>query len=267
MAWASCDGTGMPVTAAMYAVVILADGTTSFQYPGGFFFAGGPFSGLFFLSVKEESNDVRLCAHLTMLGSAEWNAEREREDPTMMRHIPQLIRINAIGLLTFDSQAGRVEGTYKERAYCFGFVRDRECALQLTEWVSLNTDKYASLVVVQGDGRPDPHNRFVASAEDVMLRTTAGRLPVSIYGAEIHSHVSPFTIPANRYVAGDAVPSDAECVLFVDLVWGRPADSTDGLLTAIESGLARLHAAGEKITSALATKTTSGIREPQSLLF
>ena len=159
----------------------------------------------------------------------------------MMRHIPQLVRINTLGLLTFDSQAGRAKGTYKERAYCFGFVRDRECALQLTEWVSLNTDKLASLVVVQGDGSPDPHNRFVASAEDCMLRKTACHLPVSAYGAEIYSHVSPFTIPASRYIDDDlAVPSDAECVLFVDLVWGRRADLPDGLFTAIESGLAWL---------------------------
>ena len=59
---------------------------------------------------------------------------------------------------------------YAERAYCFGLVRDRASAMRLTQWVSLNTDKYASLVVVQG-------NRPVASAVDVMLRRTARALP------------------------------------------------------------------------------------------
>jgi hypothetical protein len=72
---------------------------------------------------------------LAMLGSA----ARKAEDPKMERHIPQLVRINELGLLTFDSQAGRKDGAYAERAYCFGFVRDRESAMQLTEWVSLNT--------------------------------------------------------------------------------------------------------------------------------
>lgn len=66
-----------------------------------------------------------------------------------------------------------------------------------------------TLVVVQGDGRPDPHNRFVASAADVMLRTTAGLFPVTAYyGAvgtdgtmDVHSTVSPFTTPYYRHFA------------------------------------------------------------------
>ena len=84
---------------------------------------------------------------LAVLASREWRAARKAEDPTMARHIPQLVRINKLGLLTFDSQAGRKDGAYAERAYCFGFVRDRASAMRLTRWVSLNTDKYASLVV------------------------------------------------------------------------------------------------------------------------
>ena len=68
---------------------------------------------------------------LAMLGSAEWRAARKAEDPTMERHIPQLVRLNELGLLTFDSQAGRRDMAYKERAYCFGFVRDR--VMQLTD--------------------------------------------------------------------------------------------------------------------------------------
>ena len=177
---------------------------------------------------------------LAMLGSGEWRAARNAEDPTMVRHIPQLVRLNELGLLTFDSQAGRKDRAYAERAYCFGFVRDRASAMRLTQWVSLHTDKYASLVVVQGNG-PDPRNNFVASAADVMLRRTAGCFPVSVDGAEIRSTVSPFAIPVNRHVADDEdhVPLDAECVMFVDLKWGRGADTKHGLFTAIESGLTR----------------------------
>ena len=65
---------------------------------------------------------------LAMLASREWRAARKAEDPTMVRHIPQLVRINKLGLLTFDSQAGRKDRAYAERAYCFGFVRDRDAA-------------------------------------------------------------------------------------------------------------------------------------------
>lgn len=185
---------------------------------------------------------------LAVLRSDEWRVERAREAPKMKRYFPQIVRINELGLLTFDSQAGASNRKYKERAYCFGFVRDRAFARKLTEWVSLHTDKYASLVVVQGDGRPDPHNRFVASVAEVMLRTTAGLFPVTAhYGADgtmhVHSTVSPFTTPYYRHVVGtDPVPADAVCVMFADLVWGRSAGARDGLFTAIEKALVRVNA-------------------------
>ena len=52
---------------------------------------------------------------LAMLASREWRAARKAEDPTMERHIPQLVRLNELGLLTFDSQAGRV-GTSRTKS-------------------------------------------------------------------------------------------------------------------------------------------------------
>ena len=73
---------------------------------------------------------------------------------------------------------------------------------------------------------------------DVTLRRTAC-FPVTVDGAEIRSTVSPFAIPVSRHVADDEdhVPLDAECVMFVDLNWGRAADTEHGLFTAIEKGL------------------------------
>jgi hypothetical protein len=127
-------------------------------------------------------------------------------------------------------------------------MRDRESALRFTEWVSLNTDKYASLVVVQGPVRPDPQNELVATDEEVALRRTAGNFPVSARGAHVYSRVSPFTTPTTRHVAGDdeapVPPEESVCVLCVDLVWGRLADSADGLFTTIERGLARTQPSG-----------------------
>ena len=184
-------------------------------------------------------DDVR-DAVIARLSSPGWAAERAAEDPTMVRHIPQIVRINRLGLLTFDSQAGRADAAraYKERAYCYGFVRDRETACGLVAWVSLNTDMYASLVVVMGPPGPDPDNSFRASASEVLLRNTAGKFPVTVEAGVVESTVSPFAIPAERHVAGKTapVPDDAACVLLVDLVWGRPA--AEGLFAAIEAGLA-----------------------------
>lgn len=182
---------------------------------------------------------------LAVLRSDEWRAERAREAPKMKRYFPQIVRINELGLLTFDSQAGASNRKYKERASgSCATVRSRASSPS----GSLST---RTLVVVQGDGRPDPRNRFVASASDVMLRTTAGLFPVTAhYGAvgshgtmEIHSTVSPFTTPYYRHVVGtDPVPADAVCVMFADLVWGRAAGARDGLFTAIEKALVRVNA-------------------------
>jgi hypothetical protein len=158
-----------------------------------------------------------------------------------------MARCHELGMLTFDIQAGAA-GEYKERAYCFGFMRDRESALRLTEWVSLNTDKYASLVVIQGPVRPDPQNEFVATDEEVALRRTAGNFPVSARGAHIYSRVSPFTTATTRHVAGDdEAPVPPEESVCVDLVWGRRADSADGLFTTIERGLALIQPSGVAI--------------------
>jgi hypothetical protein len=157
----------------------------------------------------------------------------------------QIVRINALGLLTFDTQAGHSSGSYRERAYCFGFMRDRESALTFTEWVSLNTDAYASLVVLQGHAR-NPRARYVATDAEVLLRRTAGNFPVGADGDKIDTRVSPFALQANRYVAGDdhpPVPPDAVCVLCVDMVWGRHGDQIDGLFTAVEAGL-KAHSKG-----------------------
>ena len=57
---------------------------------------------------------------LAVLRSDEWRVERAREAPKMKRYFPQIVRINELGLLTFDSQAGASNRKYKERAYCFG---------------------------------------------------------------------------------------------------------------------------------------------------
>jgi hypothetical protein len=179
---------------------------------------------------------------LAVLRSDEWRAERTLEAPTMTLYFPQIVRINELGLLTFDSQAGVSNRKYKERA-------SGSCATVRSRASSPSGSRSTrTLVVVQGDGRPDPHNRFVASAGDVMLRTTAGLFPVTAHdGADgtmhVHTTVSPFTTPYYRHVAGtDPVPADAVCVMFADLVWGRAASARDGLFTAIEKALVRVNA-------------------------
>ena len=42
-----------------------------------------------------------------MMRTAALAEELRNEDPTMVRHIPQLTRINRLGMITSNSQAGR----------------------------------------------------------------------------------------------------------------------------------------------------------------
>jgi hypothetical protein len=52
---------------------------------------------------------------LAVLRSEEWRAERTLEAPTMKRYFPQIVRINELGLLTFDS-IGSTKSALRARA-------------------------------------------------------------------------------------------------------------------------------------------------------
>lgn len=68
----------------------------------------------------------------------------------MVRHIPQLTRINRLGMITSNSQAGRnsrytsrttgKRELMAERAYCLGFVHP-DVADAFIKWMWLHTDK------------------------------------------------------------------------------------------------------------------------------
>jgi hypothetical protein len=106
----------------------------------------------------------------------------------MTRYFPQIVRINELGLLTFDSI-----GSTKSRA--------RPCVRAQAHRVGLAPHGRSSsckATVVQ--------TRATGSSR---ARTTAGLFPVTAYdGAvgtdgtmEIHSTVSPFTTPYYRHFA------------------------------------------------------------------
>jgi hypothetical protein len=89
----------------------------------------------------------------------------EEEDPTMVKYIPPLRRLNELGMITFDSQSGR-RFTFphyqtgkiikmSERAYCKGFV-DASVAAAVVQWMWDNTDKYVARAIdIEGVSRGD----------------------------------------------------------------------------------------------------------------
>ena len=210
----------------------------------------------------DEFEQARRVALRTMRTRA-WREDIRAEDETMVAHIPQLLRINGLGMITENSQAGRShhytsQATGRrehaaERAYCFGFVHP-DVADAFIHWMWLHTDKYAVRAQIVEEW-PGP----------------VGRIGVTTEGSEWVTWVSPFGDPGCRacnygrwiypeqgraasstadheamlakarraigpYLA-HPVPGTAVFLLLVDMKWGRRADSRRGLFTEIEHGL------------------------------
>ena len=82
----------------------------------------------------------------------------------MVAHIPQLVRINKLGMITTQSQSGVVRHytsvrtgkptTMAERAFCYGFV-PQSAAGKILRWMWAHTDKYAVQVYIGADANPD----------------------------------------------------------------------------------------------------------------
>ena len=209
-----------------------------------------------------EFEQARRVALRTMRTRA-WREDIRAEDETMVAHIPQLLRINGLGMITENSQAGRshhytsrATGQREhaaERAYCFGFVHP-DVADAFIHWMWLHTDKYAVRAQTVEEW-PGP----------------VGRIGVTTEGSKWVTWVSPFGDPGCRacnygrwiypeqglaasptadheamlakarraigpYLA-HPVPETAVFLLLVDMKWGRRADGRRGLFTEIERGL------------------------------
>ena len=95
-------------------------------------------------------------AALRMMRTRMWRKALAEEDPLMVAHFPQLVRINKLGMITINSQAGNVRHvagqavTISERAYCEGFVPPHK-ADEILRWMWAHTDKYAVKVQVGDD--------------------------------------------------------------------------------------------------------------------
>jgi hypothetical protein len=95
-----------------------------------------------------------------LFDSKEFIELRREEDPTMIKHLPLLQKINKLGFLTENSQAGRFSKGkhYKdglpyeihERAYVSGFMLETK-AVEFIKHFNLYTDKNVAFVPVCSD--------------------------------------------------------------------------------------------------------------------
>ena len=177
------------------------------------------------------------------------------EDALMVAHIPQLARINKLGMITINSQAGNVSYyksvrtgkrvTNAERAYCYGFV-PADTADKILRWMWTHTDKYAVKAYIGDDEKLLDFGWIGVTTEDggetwvTQVRPAAGRefremnYPVrgmwELWTREertrAHKAIGPYL--------ESPIPESAVCLLFVDMTIGRLASAPSGLFSEIE---------------------------------
>jgi hypothetical protein len=83
---------------------------------------------------------------VTKFDDLEFIANIKEEDPTMVKHLDILKKINEHGYLTKNSQAGRKTNEY-ERAYIQGFMMKKD-AIEFLKRMNIETDKNAICVSI-----------------------------------------------------------------------------------------------------------------------
>ena len=187
-----------------------------------------------------------------------WQKAIGEEDPMMVAHIPQLVRINKLGMITIQSQSGVVRHyksvrtgerrTMAERAFCYGFVRE-SAAGKILRWMWAHTDKYAVQVYIGADANPDFALLGVTTQDggETWVTKVQPCGPPS-YRTEnyppsaIWEGATREDRARARKEIGPAhpVPESAVCLLFVDMTIGRIASAPSGLFSELERCLRAL---------------------------
>ena len=189
---------------------------------------------------------------VTAMSTDEWKDDVRKEDVTKVKHIRQLTRITKLGMIVESSQAGRMfsymstegEKTGKERAFCVGFVSARiadELIGKMTR-----TDKYVAKMLIDESAWPPRLGSIAVTlmgGKEEAWAHIVGHpsLRKCNYGRSIYAEPETEQRARARAAIGpylqSPIPISAVCLVFVDLKWGRRADSPNGLFTQLESAL------------------------------
>ncbi len=154
--------------------------------------------------------------------------EIKLEDKTMLEHLPTLRKINKMGFLSLDSQAGRTfkSKNYKtgekyreeQRAYLIGMMEINK-AVSFVRRMSMDTDKIAVPVTAN----PTHSRQFNIP------------LTINIMNHKVEVRTStPLTLPElslNRYKEELQLNQNENvvCILCWDPIWNRSVSDDDGL--------------------------------------
>lgn len=154
---------------------------------------------------------------VTKFDDPEFIANIKEEDPTMVKHLDILKKINEYGYLTKNSQAGRKTKNEYERAYIQGFMMKKD-AIEFLKKMNIDTDKNAIYVSVSINN--------IESSFDI---------PLTIQLNKVVTHMST-TVPLRiwnqerKYLNLD---KDVVYIFCWDPKWNRNASSKTGLFTDV----------------------------------
>ena len=170
-----------------------------------------------------------------MFDSPEFIERIRDEDSSMLKHLPLLQKINHLGYITTESQAGnhkrgKADGKpyeLSERAYLSGFMMEEDAALFIKN-MSLYTDKNAMYIPIC--------DAEIPPSLDIPLTITRKKT-----GVTVETHMSP-SLPkeANDFFKKMVHLNKSEKVVFIfcwDPMWNRLASGKNGLFTEVYNRL------------------------------
>ena len=152
---------------------------------------------------------------VTKFDNPEFIANIKEEDPSMVKHLDILKKINENGYLTKNSQAGRKTKNEYERAYIQGFMMKKD-AIEFLKRMNIETDKNAIYVSINE-------------------KEPLFNIPLTIQINKVVTHMST-TVPLRiwnqerKYLNLD---KDVVYIFCWDPKWNRNASSKTGLFTDV----------------------------------
>jgi hypothetical protein len=141
----------------------------------------------------------------------------KEEDPTMVKHLDVLKKINEHGYLTKNSQAGRKSNEY-ERAYIQGFMMKKD-AIEFLKRMNIETDKNAIYVSIN---EKEPLFNIPLTIQNKnkweVVTHMSTTLPLRIWNQE------------RKYLNLD---KDVVYIFCWDPKWNRNASNKNGLFTDV----------------------------------
>ena len=160
---------------------------------------------------------------VTMFDKPEFIENIKDEDPTMVKHLDILKKINQHGYITTNSQAGRKEPTIYERAYVTGFMSKKDAG-KFIQNMNIETDKNAIAVV--WSHYPDPKLDIPLTIENKKGKWKVFTHMSTSISLQFYTHEKQKT---------NLLFADNEIVYIFcwDPKWNRNASSKNGLFTDI----------------------------------